>query len=67
MNNTDTNFKDRNLELKVYSVADACRVLTISKPTLYSLINSGKLPVIRLGRRTLVPAAGIKKLIFPAA
>lgn len=46
-----------------YSPDDACRVLAISKSNLYSLIRAGKIPTRKIGRRTLIPAAGLRALL----
>lgn len=46
-----------------YSVADACRVSTIGKTRLYQLIAEGKLEVRKIGKRTLIPAASLRRLI----
>ena len=46
-----------------YSVADACRVSTIGKTRLYQLIAEGKLDVRKIGKRTLIPAASLRRLI----
>jgi excisionase family DNA binding protein len=41
-------------ERSVYSVEDAAFVIGVGRTTVYSLIRKGKLPVVRIGRRTLV-------------
>ncbi|MEP7223036.1 MAG: helix-turn-helix domain-containing protein [Novosphingobium sp.] len=46
-----------------YSVADACRVSTIGRTRLYALINEGRLEVRKIGKRTLIPAASLRRLI----
>ncbi|HZU64590.1 MAG TPA: helix-turn-helix domain-containing protein [Novosphingobium sp.] len=46
-----------------YSIADACRVSSIGKTRLYQLINEGKLEARKLGKRTLIPAASLRRLI----
>lgn len=46
-----------------YSVADACRVSSICKSNLYNLIRAGRLETRKLGRRTLIPAASLRRLI----
>ncbi|WJS98372.1 helix-turn-helix domain-containing protein [Novosphingobium humi] len=46
-----------------YSVADACRVSSIGKTRLYQLINQGKLKTTKLGKRTLIPAESLRRLI----
>ena len=46
-----------------YSVADACRAASIRKSHLYNLIRAGKLEKVKLGRKTLIPAASLRALI----
>jgi excisionase family DNA binding protein len=47
----------------VYTVAEAGELLGISRAFAYELISRGELPVIRLGRRRLVPKAALLALI----
>ena len=49
----------------VYSVREACRISSLGRTRLYQLINSGQLEVTRLGRRTLVNAASLHRLLLP--
>lgn len=44
------------------SVNDACAALNVGRTSLYSLINSGRLDTVKLGRRTLVKVSSIKAL-----
>ena len=46
-----------------YSIADACRVSSIGKTKLYSLIKSNRLQARKCGGRTLIPAASLRALI----
>lgn len=46
-----------------YSVADACRVSSIGKTRLYTLISEGRLKARKIGKRTLIPAASLRALI----
>ena len=46
-----------------YSIADACRVSSIGRTKLYALISSQELEVRRIGGRTLVIAASLRRLI----
>ena len=45
------------------SIPEAARILRISRPTAYSLANQGKLPVVRLGRRLIVPRKRLNELL----
>ena len=46
-----------------YSIREACVVSSLGRTTLYSHIASGRLKVVRLGGRTLIPAKNLKALI----
>ncbi len=53
----------KSYEPLVISVKEACHLLGIGNTTLYALIKSKNLSVVRIGRRTLVTVASIKSLI----
>jgi excisionase family DNA binding protein len=44
-------------------ISDAARMLGISRSRVYELITSGDIEVIKLGRSTLVPVAGLHALV----
>ena len=46
-----------------YSIADACRLTSIGRTRLYQLINSKALETRKIGKRTLIPAASLRRLI----
>lgn len=46
-----------------YSVTEAMRVSSLGRTKLYELINKGALETIKIGRRTLVKAASLHKLV----
>jgi excisionase family DNA binding protein len=46
-----------------YSVSEACRVSTLGKTRLYQLISEGRLEARKIGKRTLIPAASLRRLI----
>jgi excisionase family DNA binding protein len=50
-------------ERLVYTVAEAGEMLGISRAFAYELVARGELPVITLGRRRLVPKAGLFALV----
>jgi excisionase family DNA binding protein len=50
-----------------YSIADACRATSIGRTRLYALINEGRLETRKIGKRTLIPAASLRRLIEGAA
>lgn len=47
----------------VLSVAEAARMLGISRALAYELARRQRLPVVRLGRRIVVPEAAIRALL----
>jgi len=49
-------------ERLVYSVSEAAELLGISRAFAYELVARGELPVIRLGRRRLVPKVALLTL-----
>ena len=45
------------------SATEAARLLGVSKPTIYTLINRSDFPSFRVGNRVLVSVDGLKKWI----
>jgi excisionase family DNA binding protein len=45
------------------SVNDTLNYLKISRPTLYVLINKGKIGTVKIGKRTLFDPEDVKKFI----
>ena len=45
------------------TVAEACRVTGIGRTTLYALVKEGRLPILHLGRRTLIRRTDLERLI----
>jgi excisionase family DNA binding protein len=45
-----------------YTVPDACDVLGISRTSLYQLIRSGELKIVKIAGRTLVPRSELERL-----
>ncbi len=54
-------------ETLAISVEEAGRLLGISRGLAYSLAREGKLPVVRLGKRILVPKAALATLMNTGA
>lgn len=48
-----------------YTVAEAAAILGISRFSAYECARTGQLPVIRLGRRLVVPVTALRTLIEP--
>ena len=46
-----------------YSIQDACRVSSIGRTRLYALIKEKKIEARKVGKRTLIPAASLQRLI----
>ena len=51
-------------ERLAYSVAEASRTTGLGRTTLYGLIASGALPSRKIGKRRLIPAEGLRRLIL---
>jgi excisionase family DNA binding protein len=48
---------------RTYSVEEAAVILGLSRASAYNYARSGILPVIRLGKRLIVPAAAIERML----
>ena len=46
-----------------YSVSEAAELLGLSRPTIYQLIHRTGFPVVRIGRRTLIPRRALEDWI----
>lgn len=55
------------MEPVVTSINDAAAALCLGRTSIYSLINEGKLDVVKVGRRTLVTIASIRRLVCSAS
>jgi excisionase family DNA binding protein len=64
MNGTDRTMSDDGL---VWTVAEAGRMLGISRAHAYELVARGELPHLRLGRRVVVPKLAIEALLARVA
>lgn len=51
------------LEPLAYSIADAARVSSLCKTRIYGLIREGRLEARKIGKRTVIPAASLRRLI----
>lgn len=54
-------------DARVYTIAQACRALQVSEPTLRDGIRAGHVPVLRLGRRQLIPRVWLEKRLEEVA
>ena len=46
-----------------HTVPDACARLGVSRTTLYELIGSGQIRTFKVGARTLIPEAELRKFV----
>ncbi|WP_422723161.1 helix-turn-helix domain-containing protein [Erythrobacter alti] len=46
-----------------YSIKNAARAVDCSERTIYNLVDSGKLRLIKVGRRSIVPASDLRSLV----
>ena len=51
------------MEKLTMNISEAAQILGISRPTMYRLIARGDFPVLRIGRRTLIPIAPLERWI----
>lgn len=63
MQSKPTNREQPPLPRPVYTIPEACRVSTLGRATIYNHINAGRLRVVRVGGRTLIPAESLHNLI----
>ncbi len=46
-----------------YSIKNAARAVDCSERTIYNLVDAGKLRMVKVGRRSIIPAADLRALI----
>ena len=60
----DVSLRERDVgQTLLLNVRQAARLLGIGKNLCYEMINEGRLPHVRLGRRVLVPREGLRAWI----
>ena len=47
----------------LFDVPTACQILSISKSTFYLLVKDGRLPVFKLGKKTLVTSIALRDFV----
>jgi excisionase family DNA binding protein len=52
-----------DIEPQVYTVEQVCRILQLSRNSVYTQIAQGKIPSLRFGKRLVVPKAKLEKLL----
>jgi excisionase family DNA binding protein len=51
------------MEALAVSINDAAKALGLGRTSIYAMIGDGRLEAFKLGRRTLVKAASIRRLV----
>ncbi len=51
------------MDRQTYTISEAARVLGISRGSAYEAARLGTLPVLRLGRRLIVPRAALELML----
>jgi excisionase family DNA binding protein len=54
------------IERQTLTVEEAARVLGISRSSAYEAVRRGELPVVKLGRRYLLPKAALERFLIEA-
>lgn len=54
------------IQPQLFNVATVCKMLSISRSTFYELVKDGRLPVYKLGTRTLVTSLAIQHFVQAA-
>jgi excisionase family DNA binding protein len=53
----------QSITRRTYSIEEAAVILGLSRASAYNYAKSGVLPVIRLGKRLIVPAAALERML----
>ena len=51
------------MERLAYSINDTAKALSLGRTSIYAMIADGRLEAFKLGRRTLIKAESIRRLI----
>ncbi len=60
---TDLGREEGQFPRRTYSVEEAAQILGIGRNAAYLAAKSGELPVIKMGKRLLVPVAALDRLL----
>ncbi len=52
-----------DFNLKVFTVSEVAKILRIGKDTAYEAVRRGEIPHMRFGKRIVVPAVALAKLM----
>jgi excisionase family DNA binding protein len=55
-----------NSDRLVLTVEEAGQLLGLSRPSAYLAVKRGQIPIIKVGRRILVPKAALEKMLAEA-
>ncbi|MPZ52516.1 MAG: helix-turn-helix domain-containing protein [Acidimicrobiia bacterium] len=58
-----TSTPDRPNHRAAYSIRETCNLLGVSRSTLYRLMDGKRLRCVHIGRRVLIPAGEIERLL----
>jgi excisionase family DNA binding protein len=61
--NTSGRHAGAAVQRRTYTVEEAAIMLGISRAKAYEFAHTGELPVVRFGRRLVVPASGLDRLL----
>jgi excisionase family DNA binding protein len=45
----------------LYTIAECCRLVAIGRTKFYQLVSTGEIPIRKVGKKTLVAAADLKR------
>ena len=51
------------MERLAYSINDTAKVLSLGRTSIYAMIADGRLEAFKLGRRTLIKAESVRRLV----
>lgn len=55
--------KGNEMHKLTYTIADACRLLSLGRSSLYAAINAGELEALKSGRRTLISRESLERFV----
>ena len=55
-----------NEERLILTIPEVGKILGVSRTTAYILANTGQIPVIRLGKKLIVPKSALEKMLAEA-